>query len=58
MPTCPMCGETKYDGGYDDGSTRVCYRCKNWGPPKDKDIEELRDEVARLREELRLKRRI
>lgn len=36
MPTCPMCGETKYDHGYDDGSVRVCYTCKNWGPPKKK----------------------
>ena len=36
MPTCPMCGETKYDHGYDDGSVRVCYTCKNWGPPEKK----------------------
>ena len=55
MPTCPMCGETKYHYGYDDGSVSVCYSCKNWGPPKDKEVEELKKRIEEL--EMRLKKK-
>ena len=55
MPTCPMCGETKYHYGYDDGSVSVCYSCKNWGPPKDREVEELKKRIEELERRLKKK---
>ena len=60
MVTCPMCGTRRYSRGYDDGSTEVCYSCRNWGPPKqecDCHHTELIDQIEALRKEVEFLRR-